>query len=487
MLKAIDEEHVIRRIRDDNPWWISNGIEPDYQAMPRRLYFDLLYPLVERPDLKRAVVLMGPRRVGKTVLIRHIIQGLIGQGISPRKICYLSIDAPIYNRIPLETLFSYCRKAVLDEDPQGFYIFFDEIQYLKDWEVHLKSLVDTFRQTRFLASGSAAAALKLKSNESGAGRFTDFLLPPLTFHEYLHLKGLADMVFPTDGTWASQSVEWASTLDLPELNRLFVHYINLGGYPEIVMNQSLQENPGRFIKSDIVDKVLLRDLPSLYGISDVQELNSLFNTVAFNTGKEFSLDSLSHSSHVQKATIKKYLEYLQAAYLIRIVERVDSNARRFQRTPSFKIYLTNPSIRRALFAPVTETDPEIGELVETAIFAQWAHRPKPVFYASWKMGRQEGEVDIVGLNAHLRPAFAVEVKWSDRYFEKPSELKSLLAFMENNGLEQAMVTTISKSGQKEVDGKILHFVPAALYAFMVGRNTLKVQSDLWTGLISDTF
>ena len=52
--------------------------------------------------------------------------------------------------------------------------FFDEIQYLKNWEIHLKSLVDRNRRTKFIASGSAAAALRMKSIESGAGRFSDF-------------------------------------------------------------------------------------------------------------------------------------------------------------------------------------------------------------------------------------------------------------------------------------------------------------------------
>jgi predicted AAA+ superfamily ATPase len=62
---------------------------------------------------------------------------------------------------------------------------FDEVQYLPKWEIHLKSLVDSYPAYQFIAIGSAAAVLKLKSKESAAGRFTDFLLPPFTFSEYL--------------------------------------------------------------------------------------------------------------------------------------------------------------------------------------------------------------------------------------------------------------------------------------------------------------
>lgn len=473
MLTVISEEHVIRRIRDDNPWWATGSIEADFNQLPRRLYFDLFFPLLNDQHLKRAVVLMGPRRVGKTVLIRHAVQKLIENGVSPLKICYLSIEAPIYNRLPLEKLFELCRKAVMDDQPEGFYVFFDEIQYLKDWEIHLKSLVDTFRRTRFLGSGSAAAALRLKSIESGAGRFTDFMLPPLTFHEFLHLKGISSLVYPVVTKWGNVDTEIVTTTDISTLNQLFIEYINIGGYPEVVLSETIQKDPGRFIKNDIVDKVLLRDLPSLYGISDVQELNSLFNTVAFNTAKEFTLETLNQSSHVQKGTIKRYLEYLEAAHLIRTVDRIDVNAKKFSRANFFKLYLTNPSIRRALFTPVTETDPEIGDLVETAVMAQWMHRQEPIFYARW----QKGEVDIVSLNPRMKPAFAVEVKWSDRYFEKPSDLKSLLAFMDNNQMERALITTISKTGAKQIQGKELQFIPAALYAYIVGANTLKKKQE----------
>ena len=92
-----------------------------------------------------------------------------------------------------------------------------------------------------------------------------------------------------------------------------------------------ESNPGRYIRNDIIDKVLLRDLPSLYGIQDVQELNSLFTTIAYNSGNEFTYDNLSETSGVSKNTIKKYIEYLEAAFLIRVIHRIDINAKKFKR------------------------------------------------------------------------------------------------------------------------------------------------------------
>src|SRR5690554_8146255 len=78
---------------------------------------------------------------------------------------------------------------------------------------------------------------------------------------------------------------------------------------------------GRYVKSDIVDKVLLRDLPSLYGIKDVQELNRFFTYIAYNTGNEFSYEKMCRDSGIQKTTLKKYLEYLEAAFLIKVLNR----------------------------------------------------------------------------------------------------------------------------------------------------------------------
>ena len=64
----------------------------------------------------------------------------------------------------------------------------------------------------------------------------------------------------------------------------FIHYLNFGGYPEVVLSEKIQGDMGRYVKNDIVDKVLLRDLPSLYGIKDVQELNRFFTAFSVRPG-----------------------------------------------------------------------------------------------------------------------------------------------------------------------------------------------------------
>ncbi len=478
-IASISPELVQERLRFENPWWVSGTIEDEFAELPPRLYFNLFSPLIAETEIKRAVVLMGPRRVGKTVMMHHAVAELLLNGINSQKIAFISIDNPIYLHLGLEQLFSMVRETVKIAEKKGWFIFFDEIQYLKEWEVHLKSLVDSYPGNKFIVSGSAAAALRLKTTESGAGRFTDFMLPPLTFHEYIAMKNFGHLIRPLSITWQGNLMDFYGTINNKEINDHFLNYINFGGYPEIIFSERMQANPSRYIKNDIIDKVLLRDLPSLYGIQDVQELNAFFSVLAYNTGNEVSLDALSQNSGVDKNLLKKYIQYLESAFLIRVVNRVDASAKRFLRATFYKIYLTNPSLRTALFGPINSTNEHLGNLVETAIMAQWLHRDwYTPYYARWSEGSEKGEVDLIGLSAkNLKPSWAVEIKWSDRYFNNPGELKSLLQFCRKNNLSSAMVTSIDKSGTVEYEGITLHFVTSAMYAYTVGANTIEQKKD----------
>lgn len=476
------EKQIIGRMKVENPWWTEGQLSDDYSTMTPRQYLKIFLPLIKSNEPRRAMILMGPRRVGKTVLMHHAMQRLIQDGIPPQNIIYINVETPIYNKLLLEQLFGLaCSILEKDQSKDALYVFFDEIQYLKNWEVELKSMVDTYRNVKFIASGSAAAELKKRSNESGAGRFTDFNLPPLTFYEYIHLKGYANIMLPKTIEWDTGTSKVYSTIDINRLNSLFLDYINYGGYPEVVFSDKIRENPGQFIRHDIIDKVLLRDLPSLYGISDVQELNSLFTMIAYHSGNQFSYEKLSKESGVQKETLKKYINYLEAAFLIKVVKRTDETAKSYQRETQFKIYLTNPSLRCALFEPLTEQSPEIGDMVETAVYAQWFPRQSTELrYANWRQGRQQGEVDLVGLDiSRQKPFWALEIKWSDIFYYHPGDLKSLNFFMDSNNLKKGLATSISQMGWRELNGKNVYFIPLACYAYTVGENTINQRKSFY--------
>jgi len=461
----VSEKEVKNRLSFDNPWWSGERVAEIFRQMPKRAYLGTFYKLVAEQAVTRAVVLMGPRRVGKTVMVYHCIQKLLDAGIAPSHILYLSLETPVYTGLSLEKLIGLFQNQFSHTRNKRLFIFFDEIQYLKEWEVHLKSLVDSYPNYRFVATGSAAAALKLKSDESGAGRFTDFMLPPLTFAEYLRFIEREQELVQQDNNESGYIAK-----DIEKLNDEFINYLNYGGYPEAVFSKDIQSQSGRYIKSDIIDKVLLRDLPSLYGISDIQELNRLFTTLAYNTGNEISLEDLSQSAGVAKNTLRRYLDYLEAAFLIRRVHRVDQNARHFKRITTFKVYLTNPSMRAALFGPVDQNHEAMGTLTETAIVSQSLHISDPaaeLHYARWN----KGEIDIVLINkGRQKVSSLIEIKWSDRIFYDPKELATILEFIKLNSLSiSPIVTTKTLMGKKIINNCEVKFYPSSLYCYAIGN------------------
>lgn len=472
-------QEVQRRLGVDNPWWkAGSSIDPEEAHWPRRAYFPHFARLALDTTVRRAVVLIGPRRVGKTVMLKHLVQRLLEDGVPGVAILYASLDTPLYSGRSLESLARLFVDLHRHSSQQPLWILFDEVQYLKDWEVHLKSLVDTYSNIRFIASGSAAAALRMKSRESGAGRFTEFVLPPLTFAEYLlFAQQEAALIVERDG----EGVPAYAATDIDALNAEFLNYLNYGGFPEAVMNPAVRANPSRFLRQDIVDKVLLKDLPSLYGIADTQELNRFFNVLAFNTGDEVGLEALSKHANISKQRLNEYLEYLEAAFLIRRVHRIDDNALRLKRARTFKVYLTNPSVRAALFGFVGAEDQAMGNLAETAVWSQWLHDTaisQSLHYARWKSGRQDMEVDIVSVDLRTqKPRFAVEIKWSDRIPGDLRELRGLKELVSRHTLiRRPLVTTRTYTGQAKLEDIDIEFVPVAVHCYTIARNLLRTKN-----------
>ena len=460
---AIPEPQILASLRADNPWWsASAAAERPARNWPKRAYFEPFRRLLRR-DVVRAVVLLGARRVGKTTMLLQLA-GEAAKGGEFGPVLFAAIDTPTYGGLTIERFLDLFEKAHPHRADARRLVLLDEIQYLADWERQLKVLVDRFPRTRFVASGSAGAALRRKSNESGAGRFTDFELPPLTFAEFLRFRGL-------DGKLIDERAGKELRIeprDLARLNREFVTYLNVGGFPEIAFSPAAQDEISRSVGRDIVEKVLLRDLPTLYGIDDVTELNRLFSTLAWHTGREINFEALAQSSGVARNTVTKYLDYLEAAFLIFRVRRIDDGARHFARQRTFKVYLANTSIRTALFGPCAEGDDAIGHVAETAAFAQWLHAPE-FRHLHYARGAR-GEVDIVGLDPGTqRPAFAYDVKWSDRVVDHPEEIAPLIAFAKKTGLAEVGVSTRTKRFERTIDGVEVRFFPLALQCYRLGR------------------
>ena len=479
-MKSISPDEIRRRLRLDNPWWDAQRLSDDPLAeFAHRDYFPQFASLVRSDAVRRAVVLVGPRRVGKTVMVGQLIRELLVDGVDGSAVLYLSLDTPLYTDLTLEAVLDLFREEHGHAPTDRLFVCFDEVQYHKDWERHLKVLVDTYPSVRFVATGSAAAALQRQSRESGAGRFTDYFLPPLTFSEFLAFVGrdrdegravwdemiragldARDVEIPPD--WMART------------NGDFVDYLNFGGYPEAVLSEDVRGDSARFVRDDIVGKVLLRDLPGLYGITDTQELNRLFTMLAYNTGDEVSPSSLAEGSGITTVTIGKYLQYLEAAFLVRKVLRVDDTARHLKRQRTFKVYLTNPSMRGALFEYVDADHEAVGHLAETAVFSQLLHAPASdmVRYARWKEGRRDCEADIVVLDRGTqKPRSVTEVKWTDRPVRDHARVLHAAGFAAKHGV-RPVITTRSVGAFSRVGGHPAWFIPTALVAQIWGEFTV---------------
>jgi len=197
----------------------------------------------------------------------------------------------------------------------------------------------------------------------------------------------------------------------------------------------------------------------------------LFTLLAFNTAEEVSFEQLSQRSGVAKPTIQRYIEYLEAAFLIKRVFRVDQDGKRYQRERNFKVYLTNSAMYTGLFGVRNPDEPEFGHLVETALFAQRFHEDARLNYARWGAG--DCEVDLVESSAMLKPITALEIKWSDKYVDRPESLKGLIRFANKNRLLRVWATTRSKSSKTTHDGSEVCQWPAAVLAFDYGIRAVR--------------
>ncbi|HEX9841238.1 MAG TPA: ATP-binding protein, partial [bacterium] len=169
---------------------------------------------------------------------------------------------------------------------------------------------------------------------------------------------------------------------------------------------------------------------------------------------------------------RKYIDYLESAFLIIKLSTVDENCRTMKRERNFKIYLNNPSMRAALFAPVDPEDSvSIGHLAESAVFSQWQHARsfRQLRYSRWR----SGEVNIVYLDtADDKPFWIGEVKWSDRTADPTSDdLKGIKALLKkHDSIISGFVTTKTISRTFEIQGREIRLIPTALYCYTVGRN-----------------
>ena len=481
-MQTIGDQEIGRRLAFDNAWWnVKEGREIKFKQPPKRTFYRNFINKVENAGGGRAVLLVGPLRSGKSVMLRQLIAQRIESGVSAQSVLYVSLASPAYWGASLEQIFTLFVKRFDHAPDVPLHIFLDEIQYAREWREDFAALARKYPMARFVASASADAPLAAFTGrdveKDPAPNFELVVLPPLTFMEFLEIRGSEARLFSKD-TDLQPGRQAFHQRYMKQLNDEFVRYVNFGGFPEGIMANTEATPPPTFIRDGLLDRVLHKDLASIAGISDVWELNRLFATIAANTACEVSIDELAQTSGIAKNTVRKYLDFLESAFLIRRVTRIDRDAKRFKRIVAFKVYLTTPCLYTALFGPVGLNDPMFGRLAETAIFGQWlgSESVGQLAYASWRGGK----VDMVGLERRTGgsvslglPWLVAEMDWEERLILSQEGPKAMSEFIRSNCPgATAYVLTKNVARPGILHGVRVTAMPVALACYLLQKEML---------------
>ena len=476
-MHTINDNDLFNRLAFDNPWWeFTKDTRIQFKNPQRRVFFPAFFSHVMKAGAGNVLCLVGPLRAGKTVMMRQMVARLVENGISPTNVFYCNMTVPSMTAADLPTLFEmFCRRYRHGPEAE-LYVFYDEIQYVKDWEEIVLALAKLRPKARIIAAVSSGAPSLTTGETTHGGRLTTFVLPPLTFLEFLRYRGTEAALFDapkepdTKGVPRGETTMTLKANALPALNTEFHRYVNFGGFLEGITSSKEGTPAPAFIRDGVADRVLHKDLANLYGISEAQELNRLFGLLAFNTAREVTIDDLAKAAGIAKNTLRKYLDYLESAFLIRRVPRVDKAAKRFQRQVAFKVYLTAPCLYSALFAPVPAKDQFFQRLAETALVAQWLGSPavKNLAYASWR----GGEIDLLTMHPESdRPDHVYEIDWNNAYASSGKGPGKMVQFVENTNRDaRTYILTGAVARPASMRGIEITLAPMALYAYWLERD-----------------
>lgn len=274
-----------------NPWWEEdfklNGIKE------RRTYLAKIRTYMQS---KSIVFLTGIRRVGKTTIMKILIQELINSGVSPRNILYVSLDDYFLNdKTIFDVLHEYrgLHKIKLDEK---IYLFLDEITYQDRYNQQLKNIYD-LQNVKIIATSSSSSLLK-DNKAFLTGRSVLIEVNPLDFDEYLFFKDIT-----------------IKQRDSQLLDGYFRDYIKVGGMPENVLN------PHREYLMNLVDDIIQKDITLFYGLKDHRLLKNYFILLMERSGKQVSINKIANILNISPDTSRRYLYYFESTYLIHLLSR----------------------------------------------------------------------------------------------------------------------------------------------------------------------
>ena len=467
------KEGIMKVLGAYNPWWKTGVVNPQMTRTYKRFAFFEAMNRLSQKDLRRSVVLTGTRRVGKTTIEYQMIEALLASGVSPQRIVFISMDHPMLKLSQLQDVLECYHENIYPE--QDVYYFFDEIQYAQDWDRWLKVIYDTQPNTRVVATGSASPALMKGSRESGAGRWTVIQVPTLSFYEYCELLALDRPDIPADLKvtsllYKTQAERTQIMLQLSKVQNYFMRYLQVGGFPELALadNDLMAQ---QIMREDVVDKVLKRDLPSLYNVRNATELERIFLYLCNVSSEIVSIEAITRELNgVSRVTVENYIQYLESANLIYQSWPVDMAGKKILKA-SPKIYIADAAIRNAvLMDDSIMTDPtEMGKVVETAVYKHVA-----AFYYQFatsvgyfRGGKKGKEIDIVVDYPNVK-SILIEVKY--REGAPVADDDAISALCDDSSAAIVVTKSASDFGVHHTKGqKDLLRIPAFAFLYLLGN------------------
>ncbi len=325
----------------------------------------------------RAVLLLGARQVGKTTLLKQLID-------KKEDVLWLNADE-ISVRNLFESLSVQKIKQIIGTNK---ILVIDEAQLIHDVGRSIKLIVDNIKDVQVLATGSSAFELKNKLNEPLTGRKWEHPLFPLSFSE-LALK---------NGVFTEQQ----------NLHQRLIY----GSYPAVVNDPSNAEK----IITELSESYLYKDLFMWGGLKKPDKIITLLKALAYQVGSQVSYNELSQIVQLDKETIEKYIEVLEQCYIIFRLNSYNKNLRN-ELKKSRKLYFFDNGIRNAVIQDFRQVSArqDIGALWENYMVSEiWKKKKYENNYCRiyfWRTQTQQ-EVDIVF--EENTEVTAIEIKWNPK-------------------------------------------------------------------------
>ncbi len=280
----------------------------------------------------KAIIIMGPRQVGKTTLLENLVK-------NRDAVRWLYADEQ-----DVQALFANPSSTQLKKEfGNAKIIIIDEAQRIKDIGLKLKLITDQIKDIQLLVTGSSAFELANEINEPLTGRKWEYKLFPLSFEEMVNQHGL-----------------------LTE-KRLLTHRLIFGYYPDVVLAKGNEKE----VLNQLSDSYLYKDLLSWNQIKKSDKLVKLLQALAYQLGNQVSYNELSNLVGLDNETIESYILLLEQAYVIFRLGTYRRNLRtELKRTR--KIYFYDNGIRNALIANFQQADlrQDMGALWENFMVSE---------------------------------------------------------------------------------------------------------------------